>query len=81
MILTKIFQRRIFITEKFALLNILKALEGLSGGKEESAEPKKSEVSPPPAEKQPAPAEYNAMANILARHEKVANKVRNTYGK
>ncbi len=62
------------ITEKFALLNLIKALQGISTP---APEPAPTENTAPP---EPAPQrapEYNAMANVLERHEAIANRVKN----
>ena len=62
------------ITEKFALLNLIKSLPGISTP---APEPAPAENTAPP---EPAPQrapEYNAMANVLERHEAIANRVKN----
>ena len=78
MILTKNLLKGELFTEKFALLNLIKALGGLSVPPEQDAE----KASPPPtyAKTSPAPPEnevkeYNAMANVIAKHEQISNRV------
>ena len=70
--------------EKFALLNLLKALETLSPQKNTekdtpAAQPEpvqSAQVAPPP------PSDYeqerlNVMSNVLSRHEQIANRIKN----
>ena len=79
MILTKNLLKGVFITEKFALLNIIKALEGLSvkhdgNNAEESPPPRPSETRPSGTEKtEDVP---NVMAKVIERHERISNRVR-----
>lgn len=69
-------------TEKFALLNLLKALEGISmqnsGNKQEE---NASYDNPAPEQEkaaQPAANTYpNVMASVLERHEAISNRVKN----
>ncbi len=64
------------ITEKFALLNLIKALQGLSADdKRPETESKPQEAPAPVPEK--STDEFNAMASVLARHEVIANRVKN----
>lgn len=71
--------------EKFALLNLLKALETLSAPKN-AGENSGSDGAPtvPPAEEKPrettAPAQtppINVMSSVLERHEAMANRIKN----
>ncbi len=62
------------ITEKFALLNLLQAISGLSAVNETDKPENKETVKPP---EPPKTENFNAMANVLARHEEIANRVRN----
>lgn len=67
--------------EKFALLNLLKAIDGLSkaqNGKTPAenapAEPRKENADPPPA---PQSADgQNLMYSALVRHETISNRLR-----
>ena len=67
------------ITEKFALLNLIKALQGISAVNPDNKDGESS--APPPAYSAPdrkqSTAEYNAMADVLRRHEAISNRVRN----
>lgn len=76
--------------EKFALLNLLKALETLSPPDKtqkngEAAAPAPTPPADMPEQKpsaeqvtpRPAEPDFNAMANILSRHEQIANRLRN----
>ncbi|HBN12255.1 MAG TPA: hypothetical protein DD415_01410 [Clostridiales bacterium] len=78
MILTKIYQKGNFITEKFALLNLLKALGSLSGENKsaDGAKNQPSEAAKPAPEAHEKPPEYNAMASVIERHEAISNRVR-----
>jgi len=74
--------------EKFALLDFLKAFESLSAkgngkpdgekkaenGQNTQSEPKNAPQQPPV---QPDIYENNVMANVLARHEEISNRLRN----
>ena len=64
--------------EKFALLDFLKAFESLTaktGGtpKTEKEQPATPQQSAPPT----PPYERNPMADVIARHEEIANRIRN----
>ena len=63
-----------FITEKFALFNLLKALNSLS--------PQNTDANPPAVKEEPPAPVFiaetpNVMASVLERHERIANRVRN----
>lgn len=71
--------------EKFALLNLLKALETLSPA---DKKPKNDEPAQTPAEtkdEKPAPTEKpqtvypenNVMASVISRHEQISNRLKN----
>lgn len=85
MILTKIYQKENLITEKFALLNLLKALNTLSSAAKppqngESEEPAPEKKNAPPVKKTESATDeekFNAMASVLERHEEISNRVRN----
>ena len=64
--------------EKFALLDFLKAFESLTANGKDKKEPVTLQPQPtePPAP-QPESYEINAMADVLARHEEIANRIRN----
>lgn len=71
--------------EKFALLNLLKALETLSAPKN-NAKNGQSDGAPPapsadsaPREQTPSPEAppINVMASVLERHEAMANRIKN----
>lgn len=71
--------------EKFALLDFLKAFQTIAatGSKKPDDNPSVNEARGQPAQ-QPAPPppqtsdlENNVMANVLARHEEIANRVKN----
>lgn len=66
--------------EKFALLDFLKAFQSLTANNAAEKEP----AAPPPPQTPPAsPAapphvyERNPMADVIARHEEIANRIRN----
>lgn len=67
--------------EKFAFFNLLKALNTISAvtnankGNFEEGKTQKIESTPPPAFL--PNDEFNAMTQILVRHEKISNRVRN----
>ncbi len=78
--------------EKFALLNLLKALETLAppdkqkktGENEqnkddikESAPPAQPVQSAQPKRTEPAEPELNVMASVLTRHEQISNRIKN----
>ncbi len=69
--------------EKFALLNLLKALETLSPQKssenEQRPEPHQTAPAPEPQSPQPqeTPERLNVMANVLSRHEEISNRLKN----
>ena len=71
--------------EKFALLDFLKAFESLTGKASDAPDGKHAETEArPQSAKQPVPSsaqaadlENNAMANVIARHEEIANRVKN----
>ncbi|MBD5583680.1 MAG: hypothetical protein HDQ88_01155 [Clostridia bacterium] len=67
--------------EKFALLDFLKAFETLSGGsnakKEETAPVRQENEAPAPPPPTMPLADFNAMATVLARHEEIANRIKN----
>ena len=77
--LTKKIKRRNFVTEKFALLNFLKAIDGLTSGTGgESAE---KPPSPAPPEQKNAGGDngygnYNYMQKMLERHEEISNRLK-----
>lgn len=82
--MTKIYEKEINNTEKFALLNILKAIESLSAsqsGDNTAAETEKPQAksSPPPKTAQETAAETRAPSgmaeSILERHERIANRI------
>ena len=65
--------------EKFALLDFLKAFQSLTANgkaEKEVAPPAPPQPSTPPS---PLPAlpERNPMADVIARHEEIANRIRN----
>lgn len=67
--------------EKFGILNLLKAIETLTPppAAEKTAENEQPAAPPRPTE-QPAPPaveKHNMMATVLARHEEIANRVKN----
>lgn len=78
------------ITEKFALLNLIRALGGLSaeqnrqdgrqGEQFEAAEEAPKQAAPRAQgeeKKGAAPrADYNFMASVIARHEETANRIK-----
>jgi len=72
----------VIFTEKFALLNLLKALENLSppksedGGQPESPSPK-SQPAPETPTSEVKEVYPNVMADVLQRHEVIANRVKN----
>ncbi len=59
------------------MLNLIKALQGISAPNAANAESDEKEA-PPPADAAPEQNvnEYNAMASILERHEAISNRVR-----
>ncbi|MDE6504714.1 MAG: hypothetical protein K2L42_02455 [Clostridia bacterium] len=69
--------------EKFALLNLLKALETLSPQKpsENANQSEPRQTAPSPETQPPQPAEQqerlNVMANVLTRHEEISNRLKN----
>lgn len=67
--------------EKFGILNLLKAIETLTPppAADKSAETEQSSAPARPAEQPSPPAaeKHNMMATILARHEEIANRVKN----
>ncbi|MDE7083086.1 MAG: hypothetical protein K2O89_05215 [Clostridia bacterium] len=71
--------------EKFALLDFLKAFESLtakqSGNIDGDLKTENTPPAPAPAPQQPpAPADFygtNVMAQVIARHEEIANRIRN----
>lgn len=72
--------------EKFALLDFLKAFQTIAatGSKKPDGGPSEKEARQQAAPQQPAPPspptdnlENNVMANVLARHEEIANRVKN----
>ena len=79
--MTKIYQKEGIITEKFALLNLLQALGGLTatGGatdKSEADETAEAPSAPAPAPSAPPEEQKpNFMAEILTRHERISNRV------
>ena len=65
--------------EKFALLDFLKAFESITAngraGKDAAAPmPQQAPAPPPPPPAQPG---RNPMADVIARHEEIANRIRN----
>ena len=78
MILTKIYRKEDNITEKFALLNLIKALQGFSAPAATPAESVTEEApTPAPAVSEVRADGFNAMANVLAKHEAILNRVKN----
>lgn len=78
MILTKIYRKEDNITEKFALLNLIKALQGFSAPDSTPAESVTEEAPPPaPAVPEANTNGFNAMAIILEKHEALSNRVKN----
>lgn len=75
-------KKGVIFTEKFALLNILKALEGISmqnsgnkqeeNGSSDSAVPEQEKAVPQAVNTYP-----NVMASVLERHEAISNRVKN----
>ena len=71
--------------EKFALLDFLKAFESLSGKRNDAPDGAETAPNAPPQPQQqqsaPAPSpeiyENNVMANVIARHEEISNRLRN----
>lgn len=67
--------------EKFGILNLLKAIETLTPppAADKSAETEQASAPARPAEQPSPPAaeKHNMMATILARHEEIANRVKN----
>ncbi len=68
--------------EKFALLNLLKAIDGLkSAQKEQRAEPKAPSAPPPEASHAAPQTNAATMPNImyeaLVRHEQISNRLKN----
>lgn len=69
------------ITEKFALLNLLKALEGLSGNHTaadtDTKPAPKADSAPPGANTDKAEVKEmpNVMASVIERHERISNRV------
>ena len=66
--------------EKFALFDFLKAFGSLT----ENTKAENEAAAPPPPQQQPtvSPApmpvyERNPMADVIARHEEIANRIRN----
>ena len=64
-----------FITEKFALLNLITALNNALKTNAVSHEQKTDAPPPPPEAKQD---QLNAMAILLEKHERISNRVKNT---
>lgn len=72
-------EKGVLFLEKFAILNLLKAIDGLKG-----LSATEKEQTPPPAEpvqSPPATQKNSEMPNImyeaLVRHERVSNRLRN----
>ena len=67
--------------EKFALLDFLKAFESLTANRSTEKEQAAPPAPPPPSPATPSalPANYerNVMADVIARHEEIANRIRN----
>lgn len=67
--------------EKFALLDFLKVFETLSANgnakKEEPAPVRQETEAPAPPPPSMPLADFNAMATVLARHEEIANRIKN----
>lgn len=77
-------KRRNFVTEKFGLWNILKAIDSLASGTDggadgggvksaENAEPIRAAT---PAQPSDTAAEYNYMLGVLERHEAISNRLK-----
>ncbi len=75
--------------EKFALLDFLKAFESLSAkgngkpdGEKKAENGQNTQTEPKNAPQQPVQPdifETNVMANVLARHEEISNRVKNKH--
>lgn len=67
--------------EKFALLNLLKALQSLSqqNQSQPAAQTAPAEKQPEPATPPPPPENVypNVMASVLERHEEISNRLKN----
>lgn len=67
--------------EKFALLDFLKVFEALSGSGEKKNEdngaPVPEKEAPPPRTSSLAGNDFNAMANVISRHEEISNRIKN----
>ncbi len=86
MIFKKIIKKEINFTEKFALLNLLKALNALTppqdgAGRQDNAPPAQKQENAPAAPsapaKEPEPVYYpNVMQSVLVRHEAISNRIK-----
>ncbi|MDE6667240.1 MAG: hypothetical protein K2K38_02695 [Clostridia bacterium] len=65
--------------EKFALLDFLKAFQSLTAKTGGEPVTEKEQTPPPSAPPSPQPPFYerNVMADVIARHEEVVNRIRN----
>lgn len=71
--------------EKFGLLNLLKAIETLSppsdskqtGSEQPAAPPVPPKPNAEPKPERTADTEYNVMASVLERHERISNRLKN----
>ena len=68
--------------EKFALLDFLKAFQTLTANNQAEKEvaapaPQQPQQPPAPPSPPPTPSERNPMADVIARHEEIANRIRN----
>lgn len=67
--------------EKFALLDFLKAFQTITAnGRAEKQQTDRSspqQQQPDPPQTPPAMPERNPMADVIARHEEIANRIRN----
>ena len=65
--------------EKFALLDFLKAFQTLTanGKAEKEVAAPVPQQPPAPPSPPPTPPERNPMADVIARHEEIANRIKN----
>jgi hypothetical protein len=88
LILTKICEKETNYTEKFALLNLLKAIDKLSAlqtpDKKENFETfKKSDDNPPDkqSDREQKEKSYNPLLGVLERHDRLSREIRARNGK
>lgn len=75
--MTKKSRKGVLFLEKFAILNLLKAIDSLKSPPIEEKEPSAPSATPPPAPKTASPEMPNIMYEALMRHETVSNRLRN----